>query len=156
MPRSSVHRDLPLPLRNTIFPTLKTCNTPTLKRAVIHGNKFPVIQYRLISASNHGLYNKSNTCRLCSYNHLPILPPRRHPCQVNKILLLHGEGDDRFPISQSIHIHTPYHYTGSFLVPVHNFTTLVVLCASPITTLAVSCASPFNTLLFQSSITHWQ
>jgi len=80
--------DLCLLLR-IIFSTLKTCNAPTLKRAVIHDSKFTGMQSRLMSLWS---LNKS-TCRSFNYNHLPIPPPRQHPCQAYKILLLLGEGN---------------------------------------------------------------
>ena len=76
-PWSLVHQDLCLLLRNTILPALKTCNALILKRAVIRDSRFTIMQSWLINASNHGRYNKSSTCRSCSYNHPLILPPRQ-------------------------------------------------------------------------------
>ena len=87
---TSTYWNLHLPLRSTILPTLKTCNTLKLKRAVIQGSRFFGMQSRLISASDHGCYNKFSTC---SYNHPPISPPLQHPCQVHMITLILGEGN---------------------------------------------------------------
>jgi len=117
-------------------PTLKTCNTPTLKRSVIHGSRFPSIKSWLISSSNHGRYNKSSTYRSCTYNYRPISPPRRHPCLTYVRSFFSKEKEiDHFPNPQNIH--TRDQYTRSFPVLVHHSTTPAVLRASSITILAV-------------------
>jgi len=38
---TTAQRNLRIPLYSTILPTFKTCNAPTLKRVIIHGNRFP-------------------------------------------------------------------------------------------------------------------
>ena len=95
---TTAYCNLHLLLCNTILLTLRTCNTPSLKWAIIHGIKFPDMQSWLISASDHGYYNKSSTYRLCSYNHPPIPRPHQHPWQAHMILLLLKKGSITFLI----------------------------------------------------------
>jgi len=76
------------------FPTFITCNAcnTSIGTPIIDSSRFFVLRSQPISANDHGCYNKSSTCRLCSYNDPPILPLHQHPCQVCMILLLLGEG----------------------------------------------------------------
>ena len=78
---------------STILPMLNTWNALALKRVVIHGSRLPGMLSQLTSSSDHWRYNKSNTCRSCSYNHPSISPPRQHSCQVHMILFHLREGD---------------------------------------------------------------
>jgi len=70
---TTTHWNLHLSLHSTILPTLKTCNILTLKQVFIHASRFSGMQSRLISASDHGRYNKSSTY---TYNQ-PLIPPPR-------------------------------------------------------------------------------
>ena len=108
-PQTSVSRDLHHLLRSSILPTFITCNAPFQ-----HGQLWtvtPDLQSQPTSANNHSCYNKSSTCRSCSYSSPSSPSPHWHPCQVYMIFLLQGEGD-RFLNPESTHVH---HHTSSSL-----------------------------------------
>ena len=76
--------------------------TLLLTRAAMNNEKISVMQSQPSSTSNHGRYNKSNTCRSCNYNNPSISPPCQHPYRVYIILLLQEECS-RIPDPKSTH-----------------------------------------------------
>ena len=64
--KTSFYRDLLLSLRSSFHSTLIACNVPF--RADSYGRgRFSGMQFQPISTNNHNYFNKSNTCRSCSY-----------------------------------------------------------------------------------------
>jgi len=57
-------------------------NAP-INEAVMDSGRYSYMQSQPTSASDNDRYNKTSTCRSCSYNNPSIPPPRQHPWGIN-------------------------------------------------------------------------